>query len=93
MEGPQPDLPELVPRAGARRRVQRLPDAPLAVVQVLAQGIIELAGLVELETKVKRRFGKDSIVSYIRLSLMLIALASRFHVYLPWGQRLFSIVS
>ena len=46
MEGPQPDLPELVPRAGARRRVQRLPDAPLAVVQVLAQGIIELAGLV-----------------------------------------------
>ena len=53
MEGPQPDLPELVPRAGARRRVQRLPDAPLAVVQVLAQGIIELAGLVELETKVR----------------------------------------
>ena len=46
VEGPQPDLPELVPRAGARRRVQRLPDAPLAVVQVLAQDIIELAGLV-----------------------------------------------
>ena len=48
---------------------------------------------LELETKVKRRFTKVSIVSYIRLALMIIASASQFHVYLPWGQRPFSIVS
>ena len=32
-------------------------------------------------------------VSYSRLSIMIIALASQFHDYLLWGQRLFSIVS
>ena len=48
---------------------------------------------LELETKVKRRFVKVSIVSYSRPSLMIIAPASQFHVYLPWGQHLFSIVS
>ena len=48
---------------------------------------------LELETKVERRFAKVSIVSYSRQSLMIIALASQFHVYLPWGQRPFSIVS
>ena len=33
------------------------------------------------------------IVSYSRLSIMIIALASQFHVYLSWGQCPFSIVS
>ena len=45
----------------------------------------------ELETK--RRFAKVSIVSYSRPSLMIIASASQFHVYLPWGKHPFSIVS
>ena len=48
---------------------------------------------VELETKAIRRFAKVSIVSYSRLSLMIIASASQFHIYLSWGQRQFSIVS
>ena len=48
---------------------------------------------LELETNVIRRFAKVSIVSYNRLSVMIIALVSQFHVYLPWGQRPFSIVS
>ena len=52
------------------------------------------AGLgLELETKVKRRFAKGSIVSYSHLSLMIIVPVSQFYFYLPWGQRLFSIVS
>ena len=48
---------------------------------------------LELETKAIRRFAKVSIVSYSRPSLMMIELASQFHVYLPWGQPPFSIVS
>ena len=48
---------------------------------------------VELETKAIRRFAKVSIVSYSCPSLMIIASASQFHVYLLWGQRPFSIVS
>ena len=48
---------------------------------------------LELETKAIRMFAKVSIVSYSRPSLMIIALATQFPVYLPWGQRLFSIVS
>ena len=48
---------------------------------------------VELETKAIRRFPKVSIVCYSRPSLMIIASRSQFHVYLPWGQRPFSIVS
>ena len=39
------------------------------------------------------RVGQHSIVSYSRPSLMIIALASQFHVYLPWGPCLFSLVS
>ena len=39
---------------------------------------------LELETKVIRRFAKVSIVSYSRPSLMIIASASQFHVYLLW---------
>ena len=35
----------------------------------------------ELETKVKRKFAKVSIVSYSHPSLMIIALATQFHVY------------
>ena len=38
---------------------------------------------LELNKKVKRRFGQVSIVSN---SLMIIVSASQFHVYLPWGQ-------
>ena len=49
--------------------------------------------LLELETKAIGRFAKVTIVSYSRPSLMIIASASQFHVYLPWGQRPFSIVS
>ena len=52
-----------------------------------------LPSALELETKVKQRFAKVSIVSYICLSLMIIGSASQFHVHLPWGQRRFSIVS
>ena len=37
---------------------------------------------LELETKVKQRFAKVSIVSYSRLALMIIASASKFHIYL-----------
>ena len=37
--------------------------------------------------------GLVSIVSYSRQSLMTFGSATRFHVYLPWGQQLFSIVS
>ena len=51
------------------------------------------AARLELESKVKRRFAKVSIVSYSRLFLMIIASASQFHVYLPWGQHPFSKVS
>ena len=48
---------------------------------------------LQLETKAIRRFANVSIVSYSRPSLMIIASVSQFHVYLPLGQRLFSIVS
>ena len=48
-------------------------------------------GRVELETKVKQRFTKVSILSHSP-SLMIIASASQFHVYLPWGPCPFSIV-
>ena len=48
---------------------------------------------VELETKAIRRFAKVSRVSYSCPSLMIIASASQFHIYLPWSQRLLSIVS
>ena len=59
-----------------------------------ASKIQEAAGCwLVLETKAILRFAKVSIVSYSRPSLMIIALASQFHVYLPWGQRPFSIVS
>ena len=51
------------------------------------------ASAVELETKVKQRFAKVSIVSYSRTSLMIIASAYQFRIYLPWGQHLFNIVS
>ena len=48
---------------------------------------------LELEIKAIRRFARVSIVSYSRLSLMIIVSASQFHIYLPWGQCPFSIVS
>ena len=54
------------------------------VIEYLVNGNIQQG----FETEVKRRFVKISIVS-----LMVIASASQFHVYLPWGQRPFSIVS
>ena len=41
-----------------------------------------------------RRFHNHRVkVSYSRLSLMIVAPESQFHVYLPWGQCLISIVS
>ena len=49
--------------------------------------------VVELETMAIRRFAKVSIVSYSCPSLMIIVSAFQFHVYLPWGQRPFRIVS
>ena len=51
------------------------------------------AARLELESKVKRRFAKVSIVSYSMSSpsLMIIASASQFHVERRWGQRPFSI--
>ena len=52
---------------------------------------IKICNVLKLETKVKRRFAKVSIVSYSRLSLMIIVSASQFQVFLLCGQRLFSI--
>ena len=49
---------------------------------------IQIRDQAELETKVKGRFTKVSIVSYRGPSIMVIA----FYVYLPWGQCLFSIM-
>ena len=46
---------------------------------------------VELETKAIRRFAK--ILQSRRRPLLIIASASQFHVYLPWGKYPFSIVS
>ena len=43
--------------------------------------------------KITRRDGLVSIVFYSRLSLMIIAWLSQFHVERLWGQHLFSIVS
>ena len=40
---------------------------------------------VELETKAIRRFAKVTIVPYSRPSLMIIELASQFHVYFTLG--------
>ena len=47
----------------------------------------QAAVILELETNVIRRFAKFSP------SLMIIASASQFQIYLPWGQRPFIIVS
>ena len=54
---------------------------------------LTILSTLELETNAIRRFRLVSIVSYSRPSLMIIASVSQFHVYLPWGQRPFSIVS
>ena len=56
-------------------------------------GFLKLGSGLELETKAIRRFAKISIVSYSRPSFVTFASASQFHVYLPWGQSPFSIVS
>ena len=71
---------------------------PLALVHFLliwavVQNQSQAGYLLELETKVKWRFAKVSIVSFSRSSFMIIALASQFYVYLPWSQCPFSIVS
>ena len=50
----------------------------------------------EIGSQMQRSLGKGgllSIVSYSCPSLMIIAPGTQFHVYLPWGQHLFSIVS
>ena len=46
---------------------------------------------LEIETMVKRRFAKVSIVSYSRPSPMIIVSASQFHIYIPWSQRPFRL--
>ena len=46
----------------------------------------------EIGTKIIRD-GLVSIVSYSCPSLMIITSGAQFHIYLPWDQRLFSIVS
>ena len=60
-----------------------------------SQGNVDIQGaghnILELETRVKRRLAKVSVVSYV--SLMIIASVSQFHVYLPWGQHPFSKVT
>ena len=45
---------------------------------------------LELETKVKERFAK---ISKCLIAALMIIASSQFHVYLPLGQRRFSIVS
>ena len=62
-------------------------------IDVKVEECYQFVCVLELETKAIRRFEKVSIVSYSRPSLMIIASGSQFHVYLPWGQRPFSIVS
>ena len=39
------------------------------------------------------KLGLVSIVSYSRPSLMIIVSRTQFHVYLPWGQCLFSVLN
>ena len=88
-------------RLGVFEHVTRGPGEGAARGEVLPQlvegedlarrGVRDL--LVELETKAIRKFANGIIVSYSRPSLMIIASGTQFHVYLPWGQHLFSIVS
>ena len=72
---------------------------PNTVLMMIAKHVETAAGrtrdvsLLELKTKIKRKFAKFSIVPYSRPSLMINASASQFYVYLPWGQSPFSIVS
>ena len=61
-----------------------LPAAWLLPTWCQGGALNKTRSVVELETKVKRRFAK---------SLMTYASASQFHIYLLWGQHLFSIVS
>ena len=77
------------PGEGAARG-EVLPE-PVEGEDLARRGVRDL--VVELETKAIRRFSEVSIVSYSRPSLMIIASASQFHVYIPWGQCPFSIVS
>ena len=57
-------------------------------------GVTRHQSAVELQTKVKRRFAKVSLVSYSRPSLMIVGVGVPIsHLYLTWGQRPFSIVS
>ena len=79
---------EMVHRQGEQIAVGLRPDTEMGSVLNELQQLLS-----EFETKAIRRFAKVSIVSYSRSSLMTIAFASKFHVYLAWGQRPFSIVS
>ena len=49
-------------------------------VALVSDPSFKVAYYLELETNAIRRFG-------------LVSIVSQFHVYLPWGQRPFSIVS
>ena len=55
-------------------------DGMRKLSEIENDNIIHFVMILELETKVKRRFMKVSIVSYSRPSLMIIASASQFHV-------------
>ena len=56
-------------------------------------GVDHTGGRREIGLPMKSHKGLVSIVSYSRPSLMIIVLGSHFHIYLLWGQWLFSIVS
>ena len=75
------------------RHLNKLSLPDLRILVLLSLTNYKPLSQVELETKVIRRFVKVSIVCYSRPSLVIIASVSQFHVYLPWGQRPFTIVS
>ena len=87
----------VIERQGAHKQEHRAVEEPLLGAwwpQHPGAGVNIVHHSVELETNAIRRFRLVSIVSYYsRPSLMIIASVSQFHVYLQWGQCLFSIVS
>ena len=66
---------------------------PWIIMITLLSGGVDTRAWNEGYLKVREDFGLVSIVSYCCPSLMIIAPASQFHIYLPWGKCLFSIVS
>ena len=86
----------VIERQGAHKQEHKAVEEPLLGAwwpQHPGAGVNIVHHSVELETNAIRRFRLVSIVSYSRPSFMIIASVSQFHVYLLWGQCLFSIVS